>query len=108
VDDVIVEAMKERDDSSLDVLLNHVAVLIGDSDRGSSLIRHYYEQYLTYSPENPRALYGLADVAMKAGQIENAKTHAKRCYEALLKTDDQKARKDLLDLILERWPEVDR
>lgn len=105
VDTAIIEAMKEGDDSSVQVLVNHAALLNGVK-RDLSLLKHYYEKYLTYSPENPRALYGLADIALKDGHAGNAKTYAKRCYEALLKSNNQKVKKDLLDLVVERWPEV--
>jgi hypothetical protein len=70
------------------------------------LLSTHYEQYLTYSADNPRALYGLADVAMQEGEIEVAKQYARRCYRVLLKSADELAKKDLLDLVLERWPEV--
>jgi Tfp pilus assembly protein PilF len=86
--------------------LNHAAILSVSGPPDRSLLKRYYEQYLTYRPENPRALYGLADVAVKEGQTEIAKQYAKRCHQALLQTEDETARKDLLDVVLERWPEL--
>jgi len=35
--------------------------------------RRYYEQSLRASPENPRALYGLADIVLELGASEKAK-----------------------------------
>ena len=69
-------------------------------------MKHYYDKVLTCSPEDPRVLYESADVAMRDGQIEIAMEYAKRCHQAILKSDRYKIRRDLLDLVLERWPEL--
>jgi hypothetical protein len=106
MDDVITEAIREREDSWVFLFINHAAILNQSGFPDRSLLKHYYEQYLTNSPDHPRALYGLADVAMKDGQTETAKQYAKRCHEAILQSDDAKVKKDLLDLVLERWPEL--
>jgi thioredoxin-like negative regulator of GroEL len=103
MDEVIAEAIEEADDSSLYLLIDHAALLNG---RDRFVVKHYCEQYLASSPENPRALYRLADVAMEDGQPEIAKQYAKRCHRAILRSDDEKVRRDLLDLVLERWPEL--
>jgi hypothetical protein len=103
--EVIAEASKEGDGLSALVLIGHAALLNG-AKGDPSILRHYYEQFLTYNPENPRVLYESADVAMKDGQIEIALQYAKRCHQAILRSDDGKIKKDLLDLVLERWPEV--
>jgi tetratricopeptide (TPR) repeat protein len=105
MDELIAEATKEGDGLTALLLINHAAILNG-GERDRSLAKRYYEQFLTYNPENPRVLYESADVAMEDGQIEIAKEHAKRCHQAILKSDDDKIKKDLLDLILERWPEL--
>jgi Tfp pilus assembly protein PilF len=105
MDEVIAEASKEGDGLSALVLIGHAALLNG-AKRDRSILRHYYEQFLTYNPENPRVLYESADVAMKDGQIEIARLYAKRCHQAILRSDDDKIKKDLLDLVIERWPEV--
>jgi hypothetical protein len=106
MDEVIAEAIQEGDDSSAFVLIDHAALLGPHVGRDRSILKHYYEQYLTSSPEHPRALYGLADVAMDEGQTEIARQYAKRCHRAILLSHDEKIRRDLLDLVLERWPEV--
>jgi hypothetical protein len=105
MDEVIAEAIEEGDYLSLYILIDHAALLNGKG-RDRSVVKHHYEQYLASSPENPRALYGLADVAMEEGQPEIAKQYAKRCYHAILRSDDEKVKRDLLDLVLERWPEL--
>jgi hypothetical protein len=43
---------------------------------------------------------------MEDGQTEIAKQYAKRCHQAILRSDDEKIKKDLLDLVLQRWPEL--
>jgi hypothetical protein len=105
MDEVIAEAIREGDHFGVFILIGHAALLNG-AKRDLSLVKRYYEQYLTHSPENPRALYGLADVAMEDGQTEIAKQYAKRCHRAILQSDDDKIKQDLLDLVIERWPEI--
>lgn len=105
MDEVIAEAIKEGDDLSVLLLIEHAALLNG-AKRDLSILKHYYGQFLTYSSENPRALYGLADVAMEDGQIEIARQYARKCHQAILQSDDNKIKQDLLDLVLERWPGV--
>jgi len=77
-----------------------------DSAGNLSLVKHYYGQSLTYSPENPVALYGLAEVALKQGDTDLAKQYAKRSYDAALQGDDAIAKHGLLDLIAKRWPDI--
>ena len=48
----------------------------------------------------------MADLAVEEGETEMAKQYARRCHEALLRTTDEVAKKDLFDLVLERWPEL--
>ncbi len=106
MDDLIAEAIKEGEELWLFTFIDHAAILNASGVPDHSLLRHYYEQYLTYSPENPRALYGLADVAMKDGQTDIAKQYAKRCHQALVQSKDEIAKKNLLDLVLDRWPQL--
>lgn len=105
MDKLITETIEEGDGLTALVLIRHAALLNGGGvDR--SLVKLYCQQFLTYNPENPRVLYESADVAMEEGQIEIAKLYAKRCHQAILKSDDAKLKKDLLNLVLERWPEI--
>jgi hypothetical protein len=105
MDELIAEAISGGDGSTALVLIGHAA-LLNDNGRDRSLVKLYYDRFLTQNPENARVLYESADEAMEDGQIELAKLYAKRCHNALLKSDDAKLRKDLFDLVLERWPEV--
>ena len=102
---LIAETIREGDGSTALVLIGHAALLNGGGiDR--SLVKHYYEQFLTSNPDNARVLYESADLAMEDGQFEIAKQHAKRCHRTILKSDDAKLKSDLLDLVRERWPDV--
>ena len=65
LDDAIAYWIQQgKKTSSIQTLCHHAAVLC-DSAGNLSLVKHYYGQSLTYSPENPVALYGLAEVALK-------------------------------------------
>ena len=105
MEEVIAEAIKEGDELTALVVIDHTALLNG-AGRDRSLAKLYYERFLTSSPDSPRVLYELADTAMEDGQIEIAIQYAKRCHQAILQSDDAKLKTELLDLVLERWPEV--
>ena len=106
MDDVIAEAIQDGEDSWVVIFIDHAAILNQSGFPDRSLLKHYYEEYLTHSSENPMALYRLADLAMKDGQTETAKQYAERCHQAILRSGDDNIKQELLDLVLERWPEV--
>jgi hypothetical protein len=106
MDELISEASREGDELTALVLIDHASLLnVEKPDR--SFAKYHYVQFLTHRPESPRVLYELADAAMEDGQLEAAKQYAKRCHQAILRSDNMKIKKDLLDLVLERWPESD-
>lgn len=105
MDDLIAEAIMEGEEPWVFIFINHASVLNASGVPDQLLLKHYYNKYLAHSPENPRALYGLADVAMKEDENEIAEQYAKRCHRAILQSNDAKVKKDLLDLVLERWPQ---
>jgi Tfp pilus assembly protein PilF len=74
--------------------------------KNSSREKHYYEKSLEFNPENPIALYGLAEVALKQGHLDLAKQYAKRSYDATVQGDDEMVRHGLLDLIAMKWPDI--
>jgi tetratricopeptide (TPR) repeat protein len=104
LDDAIAIAASERENQWV-LTLSHraanVARLLGDSPR----VKHYYQESLKFNPENPRALSGLADVAKAEGELEQAKEYAARCYKALIEGDDF-LKKERLETLLHKWPEV--
>ena len=81
--DAIAEAIRESEELWAFACIRHAAIL-----NGSGL------------PDRS------ADVAINEGQLDVAKQYAKRCHQALLQTSDEVAKKDLLDLVIERWPQV--
>jgi Tfp pilus assembly protein PilF len=105
MDKLIAEVICDGDSSTALVLISHAALLNG-SGRDRSLVKQYYERFLTQNPENPKVLYEAADEAMEDGQIHLAKLYAMRCYQAITRSDDAKLKRDLFDLVLERWPDV--
>jgi Tfp pilus assembly protein PilF len=89
MDEVITEAIREGEESWTFVFIRHAAILNASGQPDRSLLKHYYERYLTYRPENPRALFGLADVTEKDGQTYLAMQYFKRCRQALSLTQDE-------------------
>ena len=99
------ELLKEGETSSLITLCHHAAILTSFGSNPSQA-KHYYEQSLAFDPENSRALYGLAKVALEEGEIETARRYAVRCHAALLRDDDGVIKKGLLELLGNHWPDV--
>jgi hypothetical protein len=54
----------------------------------------------------PVALYGLAEAMLKQGEIALAKEYAKRSYNSAVEDDDDVAKRELLDLIAKKWPDI--
>ena len=105
VDESISEAIRDQQISWIRILCHHAAVIsyhLGNQQ----LVKHYYEQSLTSDPENPQALYGLANVAQEQGELEIAKQYAARCHRAIVQGNDEMMKRGLLDLVVKRWPEV--
>ena len=105
LDDAISEATRDGENRFVPTLCHHAAVICR-SQRDLQTATHYYEQSLTCNPENPRALYGLAVVVFEEGQADRAKQYAARCYRSLLENDDYRFKTELLDLVLQLWPEL--
>ena len=106
LDDAIARAISENENQWVLTLSHHAAVIsnfLGDL----SQVKHYYQKSLEFNPENPRALFGLADVAKEQGELELAKEYAARCYKALIEGDDF-LRDSRLERLLKKWPEVAR
>jgi tetratricopeptide (TPR) repeat protein len=104
LDGAIAMAISENESRWL-LTLSHHAAVISNFLGSFSRVKHYYEKSLTFNPENPRALAGLADVAKEQGELELAKEYAARCYRALIEGDDF-LKKERLETLLKKWPEV--
>ena len=105
LDDSITDAIGAGKTSWVSALSHHAAILSRQANN-LPLRKHYYEQSLAHSPENARALYGLAEVALEEDQQDRAKDFAARCYRVILQSDDEVMKRGLLDLVLLRWPEL--
>jgi hypothetical protein len=86
--------------------LSHHAAVISNFLGNLELVKRYYQQSLTFNPENPRALLGLANASKDQGEHELAKSYAARCYNALMDGGDFRLKDPLLKLLLSKWPEV--
>ena len=105
LDDAIAMAISENENRWV-LTLSHHAAVISNFLRNFSREKHYYEKSLEFNPENPIALYGLAEVALEQGDTELAKLFAKRSYDATVQGDDEMAKRGLLDLIALKWPDI--
>jgi tetratricopeptide (TPR) repeat protein len=104
LDDAITVAMSENE-SRWVLTLSHHAAVISNFLGNLKLEKRYYQQSLSFNPENPRALLGLANVSEEQGEPELAKSYAARCYKALTDGDDF-LKDSLLERLLNKWPEV--
>jgi len=105
VDASIAQAIRENEPSWVRTLCHHAAIIskfLGDQQ----LVERYYEQSLAFVPENPAALYGLAETARERGELETARQYAARCYKAITQGDDEIMKEGLRDLVMKHWPEV--
>ena len=82
LDDAIAVAMSENENRWV-LTLSHHAAVISNFLGNLELVKRYYQQSLSFNPENPRALLGLANVSKGQGEPELAKSYAARCYKAL-------------------------
>jgi hypothetical protein len=105
LDSAIGEAIKEGQTSSIVTMCHHAAILAGATE-DISRVKHYYQQSLASDPDNPMALYGLADVALEQGETEIAKRYAIRCHAALIQSEDGVIKQGLLELLARCWPDV--
>jgi uncharacterized membrane-anchored protein len=104
VDDAIAVAVRENQMRWV-MVLNHHAAVISNFLGKPEQEKRYYQESLAHSPENFRALYGLATVAKKQGDPEVAKGYATRCYKSLTEGDEF-LKDSWLEMLLKQWPDV--
>jgi len=106
LDDAIAQAKCGQNVSWIRTLCHHAAI-VAKFTENLTAAQHYYEESLASDPENARALYGLATVALDQGQLEIARQYAKRSHAAILRrNDDEVLKQGLLDLLLKHWPDI--
>ena len=108
VDDAIALAVGEHDNGWV-IVLNHHAAIIANFLGKAELVKHYYQESLAFSTENPRALYGLTKVAKNQGDLALAREYAARCHKALMEGDDflKDSWLEMLETLLKDWPPLD-
>jgi len=105
LDQAITEAIREGDIPWIRTLCHHAATM-SRSAENLALAKLYYEQSLARDPENGRALYGLAAIALDEGDPVTARQCATRCYTSIQRSDDEILKVGLLDLIAKNWPDL--
>jgi len=105
LDSVIAEAIKHGEIRWIRTLCHHAAIMCRFRENWASA-RAYYEQSLTSDPENARALYGLAAIALDEGDSVAARQYAIRCRTSILRSDDEILGVGPLDLIAKDWPDL--
>jgi Flp pilus assembly protein TadD len=105
MDESIAQAIRENEAPWIRALSHHAAI-IAKVMGNQQLAGCYYRQSLAFVPENPRALYGLAEIERERGELETAREYAARCYKAIVQGDDEITKQGLLDLVIKHWPEV--
>jgi|SRR5579863_1838931 len=105
LDRAIAEALQDGDVRWIRTLCHHAAIM-SRSDENLEAAKRYYQQSLVSDPENARALYGLAAVALDQGDSETARQYATRCHASIIRTDDEISKAGLFDLIAKNWPDL--
>jgi len=67
--------------------------------------RSYCEERVGYTPEDPIALFALADCLARQGEVEEARRRASDCHKAAL-AQNEELRKGMVELIEKRFPEL--
>jgi len=86
-------------------LMGHFAAITALQIGDLSAAQRYCEERLSYSPEDPMALYALADCLARQGQMDEAKHRAVDCRRAALSRSDEIG-KGVVELIEKRFPEL--
>jgi len=106
LDNFLLEATKENRGDWIKIVSGHAAVLadaMGDLRRA----RHYYEQRIMYVPDYSFALYNLARMLLREGQVDLAERYAAKSYELSISQGTDSDR-DLAEAIIKQWPEIDK
>jgi Tfp pilus assembly protein PilF len=104
LDDALAEAVNQNNPHWVRILSHHAAAIcdyMGNLDLAAS----YYKLSLAHAPDNPMALYGLADVLFKQGETQDARQYALRCYVSSVRLGGRESRA-FAELLAKRWPEL--
>jgi Tfp pilus assembly protein PilF len=104
LDDSLSRAVQENRVAWIRTLCRHAAV-ISDAMGNQQQATNYYKKSLASNPNDPVALYGLAQALRRQGETVAAKECASKCYRVVLHTEAP-VRQLLMEMILEDWPEL--
>jgi Tfp pilus assembly protein PilF len=103
LDDALGEAVNRNKPRWVRILSHHAAAICdykGDLD----LAAGYYNLSLAHAPDNPIALYGLADVLFQQGKMQDARQYALRCHVSSIRLGGRESRA-FAEILAKRWPE---
>lgn len=100
----IHSALKADKINWVQTLCRHASV-IADSIGDLASVRRYRGLAMLHAPNNAKNLYGLADILLRQGDTENAKTMAATAYGLIRDSSDEMDRA-LAELLVKRWPEL--
>jgi len=104
LDDAIAEAIRATRSIWVRTLALHAAVL-SESMGDLRLARRYREDCLSQDPNDPMALYGLARVLSRQGEIDLAKSYAAKAYDVCARRRTELDRV-ILESITKEWPGI--
>jgi Flp pilus assembly protein TadD len=86
-------------------LLGHFAAVTATQIGDLKTAQRYCEERLSYTPQDPMALYALADCLARQGETDEAGRRAADCRRAALSQDDALG-KGIVELVEKRFPEL--
>ena len=104
LDEFLEEAGQENRGEWVRTVSTHAALLAeaaGDLRRA----RQYYELRLPYVRDRAIALYNLAQLSLREGQVDLAKAYASKAYELSVAQDTESAG-ELVEAIIKQWPDI--
>ena len=103
LDDFIAEPGQDRKMRMM--LMGHFAAITALQIGDFKTAQRYCEECVTYTPEDPMALYALADCLARQGKTDEARQRAAACRKAALLRSDEIG-KGLVELVEKRFPEL--
>jgi ATP-dependent Clp protease ATP-binding subunit ClpA len=97
--------MAEPGQDKLRMSLLHFAAVTAMQVGDLKIAQRYCEERLSYTPQNPMALYALADCLARQGEIDEAGRRAADCRRAALSRGDEQG-KGIVELVEKRFPEL--
>jgi tetratricopeptide (TPR) repeat protein len=80
-----------------------IALQVGDLKAA----RSYCEERVSYTPDDPMALFQLADCLAREGEVEEARRRATDCRKAALAHNEERGKR-IVELVEKRFPELNR